>query len=249
MFNLGNLWMPTKAVIFDMFDTLMPIEGDHAFYEPALRMLYEVLVRNGANVPYRKFRQAYAEARDELFSKADENLEEPHFNLRVAGALRRLGYNYDPFGREVSEATRAFCEEFMKYVRLDEDAVDVLKKLHGKFKLGIVSNFAIPECVYKLLERHSMSEFFDAVIVSGAVNKRKPSPEIFKRALEILNVKPEEAVFVGDTLDADIKGAKQAGMKAVFLERRKQEAYDAYPDGKIESLTQLLRVLEDGLQT
>jgi putative hydrolase of the HAD superfamily len=109
-----------------------------------------------------------------------------------------------------------------------------------------VSNFAIPECVDKLLEKHGLDKLFDVVVVSGAVNKRKPSPEIFQKALEKLGVSAENAVFVGDTADADIIGAKAAGMKTIFIERRVQkEAEQACPNQTIKSLNELTKAIEN----
>jgi putative hydrolase of the HAD superfamily len=172
-------------------------------------------------------------------------MEEPHFNLRVANALQSLGYNFDVSSEIVAGATLAFCEEFMNYVRIDENAKEALAKLHGKYKLGIVSNFAIPECVLRLLEKHGLNVFFDAVVVSGAVNKRKPSPEIFQKALEKLVVDASETVFVGDTVDADIQGAKNLGMKTIFIERRSQkEIEQTCPDQIIKNLNELSAALE-----
>ncbi len=113
----------------------------------------------------------------------------------------------------MAAATNEFCEEFMKYVRIDENAKAMLKQLHGKYKLGIISNFAIPECVHKLLKASNLEDLFDVVVVSAAVNKRKPSPEIFKSTLKALGVSASETVFVGDTVDADIEGPKAVGMK------------------------------------
>src|SRR4030067_3584311 len=98
--------------------------------------------------------KAYIKARDELYVKADLNFEEPHFNVRVSEALRSLGYDYDVSSPIVAAATGEFCEEFMTYVRIDENAQIMLRSLHGKYKLGIISNFAIPECVLKLLKNH-----------------------------------------------------------------------------------------------
>lgn len=237
--------MPIKAVIFDMFDTLMLIEKEHAFYSPALKYLHESLVQNGIKISYPKFKKAYIEARDALFAEADAKLEEPHFNLRVSNALRSLGHNFDPFGEVVSTATLAFCEGFMNYVRIDPDTEETLRRLHKTYKLGIISNFAIPECVHKLLEKHGLSKFFDVVIISAAVNKRKPSPEIFEEALRRLGTKAPEAVFVGDTMDADIKGAKSMGMKAILIGRRPQEKIEkVHPDQTIETLSELLTALK-----
>jgi len=243
---VGNKLMQIKAVLFDMFDTLMLIEKNHAFYNPSLKRAHKFLVKNGIKVRFTDFRNAYIKARDALYMEADANLEEPHFNARISNALGLLGFSVDATKSGiVAGATNAFCEGFMEYVRIDEHAVEVLRKLQGKYKLGIVSNFAIPECVVKLLETHDLDKFFDVVVVSGAVNKRKPSPEIFQQALEKLGVDASETVFVGDTVDADIKGAKDTGMKTIFIERRAQkEAEQICPDQTIKSLSELATALE-----
>ena len=237
--------MRVKAVLFDMFDTLMLIEKNHAFYSPALRAAYEFLAKNGVSVGFQEFSRAYVEARDALYAEAEANLEEPHFNVRVAGALKRLGFDCGVSDGLVVGATNAFCEAFMKYVSIDKNAERMLRELHGKYRLGIVSNFAIPECVDRLLEKHGLAGFFDVVVVSGAVNKRKPNLEIFRNALEQLGVCAEEAVFVGDTVDADVQGAKAAGMRTIYIERRPQkDAETACPDQTIKNLKQLAAAIE-----
>ena len=237
--------MPIKAVLFDMFDTLMLIKKDHAFYNPSLKRAHKFLVKNGIKVRFTAFRDAYIKARDALYVEADANLEEPHFNVRISNALWRLGFSFDAKSGIVAGTTNAFCEGFMEYVRIDEHTVEVLQRLQRKYKLGIVSNFAIPECIMKLLETHDLNKFFDVVVVSGAVNRRKPSPEIFQQALKKLGVDATETVFVGDTVDADIKGAKDTGMKTIYIERRMQkEAEQVCPDQTIKSLSELAAALE-----
>ncbi len=236
--------MPLKAILFDMFDTLMLIEKNHEFYSPSLLRMYRYLNQNGIDVTFEKFNEAYTEARDLLYVKADLNLEEPHFNVRVSEALKTLGYNCDVSSPLVAAATSEFCEEFIKYVRVDENAAAMLKGLHGKYKLGVVSNFAIPECVVKLLRAHLLDGLFEVVVVSAAVNKRKPSPEIFQNALNALDVLASETVFVGDTVDADIEGPKAVGMKTIYIERRIQVASGRFcPDQTIKSLSELPLVL------
>jgi putative hydrolase of the HAD superfamily len=235
---------PVKAILFDMFDTLMLIEKDHEFYPPALQRMYRYLNKRGIDVSFEKFEAAYIAERDRLYAEADLSWEEPHFNVRVSGTLKNLGYNYPVTSSIVSEATSEFCEEFIKYVRIDPDAEAVLKLLHGKYILGIISNFAIPECVLKLLRISGIDDVFDVVVVSGAVNKRKPSPEIFHSTLALLGVLASEAVFVGDTIDADIEGAKAVGMRAVYIERRMQREPKVCPDQTIKSLSELPSALE-----
>jgi putative hydrolase of the HAD superfamily len=214
--------LPVKAVLFDFFDTLVLIEGSEAFYIPSLKSLHKFLVENGVDVSFEDFKQAYFEIRDKLYAETAETLEEPHFNIRVSETLKKLGYNFSTSEKIVVGATEAFSEEFMRYVRLDAEAPKVLQKLHGKYKLGIVSNFAIPECLRKLLEKFNLEKFFDVIVISGEINNRKPSPEIFQKALEALHVKASETIFVGDTPNMDIKGAKNTGIKAILIKRERE---------------------------
>lgn len=237
--------MPIKAVLFDMFDTLMLIEKEHAFYNPAVKNMHQYLVKNGITVTFPTFRDAYIKARDLLYEAADSNMEEPHFDLRVRNALQNLGYIKEAQTSIVQGATKAFSQQFMNYVRIDDNTTQMLKELYGKYRLGIVSNFAIPECVEDLLEREQLGQFFEVIIISGAVNKRKPDPEIFNLALQKMQLDPVDVAFVGDTVDADVKGAKDAGMKSVYIDRRPQKELEEYnPDYIIKSLSELPFILQ-----
>lgn len=237
--------MPIKAVLFDMFDTLMLIEKEHAFYNPAVKNMHQYLVKNGIPVTFPTFRDAYIKARDLLYEAADSNMEEPHFDLRVRNALQNLGYIKEAQTSIVQGATKAFSQQFMNYVRIDDNTTQMLKELYGKYRLGIVSNFAIPECVKDLLEREQLGQFFEVIIISGAVNKRKPDPEIFNLALQKMQLDPVDVAFVGDTVDADVKGAKDAGMKSVYIDRRPQKELEEYnPDYIIKSLSELPFILQ-----
>jgi putative hydrolase of the HAD superfamily len=238
--------MQVKAVLFDLFNTLVLLESDEVFYTPCLKRLHAFLVRKGINVPFEDFRRVYFEVRDKLYAETEKSLEEPHFNVRVSLVLQRFGYNFDVSSPVVVGATIAFTDEFMKYVHLDADTITILRVLHGKYKLGLVSNFAIPECAWRLLDKYGLNEFFDVVLVSGAINKRKPGSEIFERALKALGVNNSEAVFVGDMPSLDVKGAKNVGMKAVLIERRQsEEILNFKPDRIIKSLRELLLMLDN----
>ena len=57
---------------------------------------------------------------------------------------------------------------------------------------------------------------FSNVVTFDDTGERKPSPKPFNKALELLGVKPEEALMVGDWPERDIKGAKAVGMKTAF---------------------------------
>jgi HAD superfamily hydrolase (TIGR01549 family) len=236
--------MKVEAVLFDLFDTLILLKSSEAYYSPSLKKLHGFLVKNGINVSFEDFERVYFEVRDEFYSES-RNLEEPHFNVRVSETLKRLGYKLDASDSIVKGATTAFAEEFVHYATLDAEALNVLRKLHEKYKLGLVSNFAIPEYGWKLLDKFSLKQFFDAVIISGEVNRRKPSPEIFEKALKSLNVEASKAVFVGDMLDLDVMGPKSVGMKTILIKRRHIENMSIKPDKVITHLYELSSILED----
>jgi HAD superfamily hydrolase (TIGR01549 family) len=238
--------MQVEAVLFDLFDTLLLLESQEAYYLPSLKKLHQFLVKNGVDVPFEDFIRVYFEVRDMLYSESRESLEEPHFNVRISQTLQRFGYDLDVSNSVIVGATAAFVDEFMRYVSIDTDALDVLQKLHGKYKLGLISNFAIPECGWKLLDKFDLKRFFDVIVISGEVNRRKPSPEIFERALKALSVKASRAIFVGDMLDLDVIGPQRVGIKAVLIKRRPmEESAHTKPDKVIIRLSELLTVLQD----
>ncbi|MGB9741266.1 MAG: HAD family hydrolase [Candidatus Bathyarchaeales archaeon] len=250
--------MRVNAVLFDLFDTLLLVNGGDAFYEPALQKLHNFLVENGVKVTFEEFKRLYFDVRDSLYLETAETLDEPHFNVRLLRTLKRLGYNFEVSNPIIIGGTKTFGEEFMRHVSLDEDAVDVLQKLYGKYKLGIVSNLSIPECAWQLLEKFDLKKYFDVIVLSGDVNRRKPSPEIFQKALKALNIKASETIFIGDTLSIDIKGAKNIGINAILIKRKTsltdspksliwspKEETQIKPDKIITSLKELLALLED----
>jgi len=134
------------AVFFDLFDTLLLLESTEAYYESCLRKMHEFLAEKGVDVPFEGFQRAYFDIRDKFYSESRESLEEPHFNVRVAQTLEKLGYYFRASDAVVIGDTMSFADEFMRHLQVDKDAVYVLQKLHQKHMLGLISNFGIPEC-------------------------------------------------------------------------------------------------------
>jgi putative hydrolase of the HAD superfamily len=71
--------------------------------------------------------------------------------------------------------------------------------------------------VSQVLEREGIDQLFEAVIISAEIGIRKPRPEIFLAACERVGVAPAEALFVGDSFENDVVGAKRIGMDAAWL--------------------------------
>ena len=67
--------MRVKAVLFDLFDTLLLIKDGETFYIPALKRLHEFLAKNEVNVSFEEFKRVYFETRDRLYAETAKNLE------------------------------------------------------------------------------------------------------------------------------------------------------------------------------
>jgi putative hydrolase of the HAD superfamily len=89
-----------------------------------------------------------------------------------------------------------------------------------------------------VLERVSLAPLLDAVLTSAEAGVRKPAGEIFRRALELARAEPDQAIHVGDSLEEDVAGARNAGIAPVLVRRDGGEV----PPGvvAIASLTELL---------
>jgi putative hydrolase of the HAD superfamily len=92
----------------------------------------------------------------------------------------------------------------------------VLSELAGSgFRLGLISN--THRCLTSFQEHFDLAGLISAAISSSEYGYNKPHPSIFRTALRLLQVKPEEAVMVGDNLRQDIEGALGVGMGAVLV--------------------------------
>jgi putative hydrolase of the HAD superfamily len=85
-------------------------------------------------------------------------------------------------------------------------------------RLGVITNNE-PVHQRQKLTTVGLIDAFDGLVISGEVGHAKPSREIFDHAVRALGVAPSRAVHVGDLLDVDARGATQAGIRGVWLDR------------------------------
>lgn len=123
-------------------------------------------------------------------------------------------------------------------------AVGVLTQLKKKYKLALITNVrptVTVERIHEILREAELLDFFDEIIVSSGVGYDKPAEQIFQIVLEKLNVKPEEAVMVGNTISTDVFGGNRMGMKTVLIQlgQEYQKSDWEKPDHIIHSLKEL----------
>jgi putative hydrolase of the HAD superfamily len=104
------------------------------------------------------------------------------------------------------------------------EVIDVLEKLQPHFPLAVISNF--DGRLRFILEHLGISKFFVHVFVSSEIGADKPDPEIFRRALNFIGVKPNEVLHVGDDLERDWKAATEAGLCVFNLDRPRNSLRD-----------------------
>jgi REG-2-like HAD superfamily hydrolase len=121
-------------------------------------------------------------------------------------------------------------------------ALDALKE--RGLKIGAVSNWVwqLPELLHSL----ELVAHFDFIAASARVGFEKPHPAIFEYALEQAGVRPDEAIHVGDHLDADVQGAQGVGIGAVLIDRRGRSQPGDVPSGVplIASLAELIPLVD-----
>ncbi|MEM0006962.1 MAG: HAD family hydrolase [Candidatus Bathyarchaeia archaeon] len=239
---------PIKAVMFDFIGTLVGVKGYNL--ETSKMKLYKSIVDAGFNVSQKDFLEAYSQAHEKYRVIRYQRLVEVTNAIWISEALNSLGFKTSPEDTRIRTAVNIFFEDYLNSFRLRKCARQTLEALAGDCKLGLVSNFTYAPVIYAGLRRVGISNFFDVVLVSDAVGWRKPHAKIFEEALKRLGVAAEEALYVGDSPEEDIKGAKQLGMKTVFVASqffpiKKLVESGQKPDAIARNMCEAKRKIED----
>jgi putative hydrolase of the HAD superfamily len=212
-----------RAVLFDWGDTLMEFAYAPELVAAGHRAGLAAIGREGMPELTEHFREEY----EPLFWTPGtiEEIEYPQLVRRLLG----------DFGIEVDdhELGRFLEAEHVAWDparRLAAHTHPLLEALRARgLALGLVSNAFDPGwLLHRDLKQMGLEERLDFSVFSSEVGMRKPHPAIFERALEALGVAPENALFVGDRLFEDVRGAAELGMTTV---QALWYRADEHPDG------------------
>jgi len=112
--------------------------------------------------------------------------------------------------------------------QLFPEVIDVLDQLQSTYRLAVISSF--DGRLRMILEHLGISHYFANVFVSSEVGVDKPDPEIFRRSLKFLGLKPDQALHAGDDPERDWKAAAAAGLAVFRLERPRNSLRDLVND-------------------
>jgi putative hydrolase of the HAD superfamily len=259
--------MAIRAVLFDLDETLMMEE---ASVDAALQATSEGIcerygtdpqgfaqaVRQHARqlwraLPTAEYCQAMGiaswEGLSASFDDDDPNLKTlhrlaPDYRLKVwSQTLADYGLHGSPL---VGQLAEKFVIERRKRHVLFPDAEPILKVLQRDYQLGLITN-GPPDLQREKIQAVKLVLYFQVILISGELGIGKPDSRIFRRALDMLQAAPGEAVMIGDSLHRDILGAHQVGLKGIWINRSGADRDDdIIPDAQIASLNELLSVLK-----
>jgi len=238
-----------RAVIFDLGGTLM-YERDswYAVTAQGDEALTKYLIKQGLELNLSTFPVEFRRRLGEYFTQREKDLLETTYTYVLIDLLKDKGYNNLP-----DEVIRKALDSLFTITQtnwiLEEDTRSTLRKLEQDgYRMGLISNAGDDKDVQQLISRFEIASYFDFILTSAACSYRKPHPRIFELAIANWYFLPSETVMVGDNLDADIRGAKGAGLYGVWISRRAGSSTEdqprVQPDATISTLAELPALLD-----
>ncbi len=231
--------MRYKNVFFDLDDTLWDFSGN------AKESFEEVFHRHNLSPFYNSFEEFYT-------IYCQRNLE--LWELYGAGDISKDELNRQRFLFPLATANVPDAEavavrysaDFLSILplktQLIPNAKEVLEYLFPRYNLYIISN-GFRELQNKKMRLSGIDGYFKRVILSEDIGMHKPAPEIFRFALSATQSEVRESIMVGDNWNADINGARGAGMDQVFFNLYAKNDLPFRPTYVIENLKEILSIL------
>ena len=242
--------MDIQGVIFDLGHTLMGLDGTWPeMFERGALDLTRFLAERQPAIDAEALTRTWLERRGEGFARARDTMREVTAEDSMRWSLARFGLS-EPEPAQLFGAIDAFFahEEACWYAY--PEAIPALRALSGRgLRLGMLSNATHDPLIQRLVDRLGFRPWLDPALSSAGTGIRKPDPAAFTPILQSWAIPSASVIMVGDTLEADILGARRAGMRAVWLRSREDARQEgitapdspapAPPDATIDQLGQL----------
>ncbi len=206
-------------MIFDLDGTLRHNDP------PGIPIFHRIAARLGVETSPEQRREAerwvhaYWASSDELQAdaSASDGRREELWLRHVRRHLLRLGAAPETVDGLAEKAQQAMLEEYQPVDRVPPDVLPTLASLRRLgLKLGLLSNRDEP--LNAVVDSLGMRGAFDATLAAGEAGFWKPDPRVFRLVADLLEVPPQESIYIGDNYYADVIGAHTAGMNAVLLD-------------------------------
>ncbi|MBU2703718.1 putative hydrolase of the HAD superfamily [Sporomusaceae bacterium BoRhaA] len=201
-----------KAILFDIDGTMI----DN--YDAENKALYQIHRKHQLNgMPVDAFIEEWHKQSEHHFERylAGELDFDTQRILRVQAVFDKFGQNIPK--NEVEPLFQEYLAEYESNWCLYNDVMSCLESLRG-YLLGVVSNGDLAQQQRKLNNTGIINEFL-SILISGDFGIAKPQPAIFEACLTQLGVSKEEAIYVGDSVEKDMVGAMNAGIRGILIDR------------------------------
>lgn len=158
--------------------------------------------------------------------------------IRFQTTLKEFKVNDDELAKTLSVT---YLEMLPDKKNLFDGVMEVLEYLHQKYSLHIITN-GFEEVQLKKMKNSGIENYFQYVVTSERAGSQKPNREIFRYAMEITNASLLNSIFVGDSIEADMTGAKSVGMDHVYFNPEKIK-HSENLQHEIHHLKELLHLL------
>lgn len=240
------------AVIFDLGSTLIHFEDEwHEVFTHSNQDLLDHLQAAGIVLDGEVFLNQFKARLDEYYLQREAEFIEYTTRYLLQTLLDEWGYP-DVSPDIIDSALETWYRVSEARWKTEEDAIPTLERLRDRgYRLGLISNAGDDANVQRLVDQAALRPYFDIILSSAKLGIRKPNPRIFEHALNHLGTPPAQAAMVGDTLGADILGAQNAGIFAIWITRRadtpaNQAHQDTIqPDAVIGTLSEIPEVLDN----
>jgi len=226
-----------KAVLFDLGNTLVYMRPEKTFQK--------MLKAHGIVKSIQEVKQAMIKAQKEYDIEKHSHLPAHEFYTKWnLVELKHLGITNPVEARKLAEDIDFQWFEFAK-IYVYPEVKETLQRLRQiGVKLGIITG-GYEEDIEKILPKSGLSRFFEVCVGVNTTGKRKPHPKAFKYALKQLGIKPHEAIFVGDDLEADYVGAEKAGLIPVLIRREGSSASNVRCIKRLDEIFEVLREIKE----
>jgi len=197
--------MRVEAICFDFGGTL---DGPADHWLPRFARLYAAV---GLAVPAEELRAAFGHATRAGYADAAV----ARMDLRGLTSFH-IARQHEHLGVDEPERATTMIELFVRDAQAAlGQSREVLERLHYRYSLGVISNFY--GNVDRILDDAGIAPLLTTMVDSNRVGVSKPDPQIFRLALDDLGCAPAAALYVGDSFEKDVVGARGAGLRAAWL--------------------------------
>jgi HAD superfamily hydrolase (TIGR01509 family) len=197
--------------------------------------------------------EAFGRAMERLYEMPRQGLEptyrEPESAEQMAILLDDI-YGPDSRTPDILKQTDAILQKiFVESIRMDPGDKAVLERIAARIPLALVSNYPCGPAIRRSLEMVGIDRLFRTIVISGEVGFVKPHPSMFEKAMDALGSEPARTLFVGDRWDADLCGARDAGLRTCHMVGFTPDAdfgasYASYrPDHVVRTLEEVAAIL------